>query len=250
MSTGDLFRAAKSGDLELATEAIRAGADADYLDCDNTYQWAGYDPIQVAARFGHLEIVRALLRVGVRNQIWGKEAIIHVFPKVVREWLRAVPDAARQIYEDYQTPLMTAAACNSAEILKMLIDAGADPNAVDNDGRSALHIAIDMGKTENAEILWPITAPKIRRCAKKQQPVIISREPTVSEEADALLAEFKRMVLSKESKRVNRQTGKKRKVRPATDKAAPSTAPRRSPTRRAPGANCSKMPSARRERRH
>jgi hypothetical protein len=249
-STGDLFRAAKSGDLGLAREAIRAGADVDYLGCDNTHGWAGYDPIEVAARFGHLEIVRELLKIGVRDQIWGKQAIIRGFPGVVREWLRAVPDAARQVYEDYETPLMTAACCDSTEILKMLIDAGADPNAIDNDGRSALHIAIEMGKTDNAELLWPITSPEVRRCAKNRQPVIVSREPTVSDEADAMLAQFKRLVLSQGGKRTTAGKRKKRKARSKPDTASPSIAPNRSPKRRAPAARSdSEASSARRGRR-
>jgi RNA polymerase primary sigma factor len=52
-----------------------------------------------------------------------------------------------------QTPLMLSAARNKASICKLLLDAGADPNLLDPEGRSALSVAQIAGANEAATAL-------------------------------------------------------------------------------------------------
>lgn len=56
-----------------------------------------------------------------------------------------------------QTPLLVAVTARQAAIVHDLIQAGADVNAVDNKGQSALHLAATYGYAQVlqvGEVLW------------------------------------------------------------------------------------------------
>jgi ankyrin repeat protein len=167
MNNGDLYNAAKNGDLTLAQMAIDAGVDINYVDLDMRYGWSDFDAIEVAAKFGHLEVVRLFLRAGARSTLFGRQAIIGNHLDIVREWLAAEPDAVSMAFEDGKTPLMLAAASKSPEIAEILLEAGADPDALDDAGRSALSIAIQVGDDVTSGILRQRCSPKVRDAAEK-----------------------------------------------------------------------------------
>lgn len=54
---------------------------------------------------------------------------------------------------DGKTPLILAAQCGRNDFTAMLIEAGADLNAVDNNRHSAMHYASEAGFTEIVEQL-------------------------------------------------------------------------------------------------
>jgi ankyrin repeat protein len=54
---------------------------------------------------------------------------------------------------DHDTPLIWASETGSVECIKKLLDAGADPNIVENDGWTALHWAARSGHVDAAKLL-------------------------------------------------------------------------------------------------
>lgn len=52
--------------------------------------------------------------------------------------------------EDHRTPLMIAVQQHSLKIIKLLLDSGADINAVDNQGYTPFILAADTGQIETA----------------------------------------------------------------------------------------------------
>ena len=51
------------------------------------------------------------------------------------------------------TPLLTAAAAGHAEIVRALLESGADPNLATANGRGPLHLAVDHGHVSVVETL-------------------------------------------------------------------------------------------------
>ncbi|XP_055816963.1 uncharacterized protein LOC129886338 isoform X2 [Solanum dulcamara] len=59
------------------------------------------------------------------------------------------------------TPLLVAARKGNAEIINFLLQAGADPNAADEDGNKPIHVAATSGSREAVEALFAVT-PRIQ----------------------------------------------------------------------------------------
>ncbi|MGC9119664.1 MAG: ankyrin repeat domain-containing protein, partial [Thermoproteus sp.] len=73
------------------------------------------------------------------------------------------------------TPLHEAAKRCDIEAVKALLDRGADPNARDGSGRTALDIALEAKCLEAAKILAPLVKPTSRTLmATEGDPVLIS----------------------------------------------------------------------------
>lgn len=65
-----LFRAVAAGDLDATRAAIAAGADVNCIDFTGETDWAGYDPVDVAAEQGRADIVRELMAAGAVNRVF------------------------------------------------------------------------------------------------------------------------------------------------------------------------------------
>lgn len=138
---------------EIAAALIQAGAE---INAQDPY---GVTPLSFAAISGSLETIQRLLKSGANvkaKDVDGRTALIETLttendlpPETIEELIQAGSEVNVRIYGGL-TPLMIAAAGNS-RILKALIRAGADLNAVDDQGATALRWAKDS--PENYKIL-------------------------------------------------------------------------------------------------
>jgi ankyrin repeat protein len=169
-----LSLAAQNRNLEIAKALLDAGADA------NESLPGGETVLMVAARTGNAELVKLLLahgaRVDQKGNAFGETALMIAAAANQDQAARALIDhgaevngrsAALQYPKDRfglegvvtilphgdWTPLMYAARQGSAAAARVLCEAGADVNAVDPDGTSALVLAIINGHFDTAAML-------------------------------------------------------------------------------------------------
>jgi len=138
---------------EVAAALIRAGAEINVQDP------CGVTPLLFAAISGSPETIRMLLKSGANveaKDVDGRTALIETLttendlpPETIEELIQAGSEVNVRIYGGL-TPLMIAAAGNS-RILQAIIRAGADLNATDDQGATALRWAKDS--PENYKIL-------------------------------------------------------------------------------------------------
>jgi ankyrin repeat protein len=148
-----LIEAARRGHSDLALILIDAGADVNAKD---TY---GVSSLMFAAITGSGEVIVKLLEksadVNVRDQD-GRTALIEALTtendlpdEMIKALIDASADVNRAIYNGI-TPVMLAAD-GSPQILRMIIAAGADVQAKDEEGKTALMRA--KNQPENIKIL-------------------------------------------------------------------------------------------------
>jgi ankyrin repeat protein len=119
-----LMYAAARGNLDILQILLAAGADV------NIKERSGATALSQAAAWGHLEIVSLLLSAGAEvNGIDNEEG---------------------------SAPLINAICSGRIQIVKILLDAGANPNLRDENGKTAIEIAIEHQKLEIADFLRQI----------------------------------------------------------------------------------------------
>ena len=156
-----LYLAARGGDAAATRALLVAGVDA------NTALPGGETALMTAARSGHTDVVAVLLTgsgaVDSLAELAGNTAINERsgygadapgYGSTERRVLarqHADVNAREQRYGD--TALMWAAVAGHADVVRLLIEAGADVRAVDDEGVTALHLARAKGHTEVANAL-------------------------------------------------------------------------------------------------
>ncbi len=115
----DLFRAARSGDIEDAREALNAGADPNYVG------QSFMTPLYLATACGHEHIVHLLAERAATIDLSHRDT----------------------------TPLMVAAEKGNKKLVRYLLDQGADPTLEDGEGKTALHLARTEGHAGIAKLL-------------------------------------------------------------------------------------------------
>ena len=140
----NVFEAATFGDLDRLTELL--AEDPELVDA---MSGDGFTTLHLAAFFGQADAVRLLLARGAsvdRNGTgWMTGTPLHAAASgshatVVRMLLDAGADPNNRQRHGY-TPLHSAAANGDLESVELLLDAGADPAATNDDGDTALILA-------------------------------------------------------------------------------------------------------------
>jgi ankyrin repeat protein len=139
-----LHRATSSGDLAMVKRLVAKGADLN--DRNNPFNAT---PLSWAEHFKMMEVfdwMRAHCPVDVHDAVcFG--LLDHVRSRIAED-----PGCVNRMVDQWDIPrsmpLHYAAHCRRDEIAKLLLDNGAQPNALAGDGRTALDIAEARGAAE------------------------------------------------------------------------------------------------------
>lgn len=151
--------AAKAGRLDVLAILIEAGADINAQDniCLNPFLWGCIS--------GNLDLVRICVRAGTDLTLLTRFGGVGIHPPAEKGHVDIVRYLAEETDVNVNltnicgwTPLLEAIILRDGgpvqqEIVKLLLDAGADPGMVDQWGVSPLQHAVDKGFTEIAELL-------------------------------------------------------------------------------------------------
>lgn len=163
----ELFKAIETRDVDLARRAIEAGADVNRPHASNNYttpllpvQWAGLschgemlkafldagaDINAVSEPNGPNALSLSLLRIGAKND----DAKIESFVSMALE-AGATTDCK---YPNGRQAIHQAVFGGFKDVVKNLIEHGADPNAIDPAGTSCLHLAAISDRSSAPNII-------------------------------------------------------------------------------------------------
>jgi ankyrin repeat protein len=152
----DVFEASALGDLESVRKLV--SADQGLV---NAFAPDGFYPLGLAAYFGHRAVVEFLLKNGADVSLAARNA-----QKV--------------------TALHAGASRGGAEIVKMLLEAGADPNAKQERGFVPLHSAAANGNAAVVELLLKHGAAANAKADDGKAPADLAAEAGHKEVAERL----------------------------------------------------------------
>jgi ankyrin repeat protein len=162
-----LVTALKNQNLASARTLIRQKAAVNATDVD------GSTPLQWAAHWNDLDIVKALLAAGAKPNVSNRygvtplhEAATIGSAPVVNALLRAGAQV-NAVYGEGETALMLASRSGSVESVKLLLEAGADANAAEKfRGQTALMLAAAENHGPVVKALLAAGAPPNTRTAE------------------------------------------------------------------------------------
>lgn len=142
-----MFDAVTAGNCAKVNLLLKAGVPATGRNVAMTF-------LQAAARFGHYDVFMTLLAAGapITDPMLLRQAVDWKAPSI--EVVRHILQEGRPCREALDASLRYACVQGKTEIIRALIDAGADVNAVDSYyGHCALLNAISYGRTDAVAIL-------------------------------------------------------------------------------------------------
>lgn len=181
-----LFQAIKNGDLETVKSLLNSELDLEQAD------ECGYKPLLLAVNFGNIEIAKILLEAGANPDCCDAQSMVNSIenrrPDLLLFLIEAGIDINQRLVENEdRTVLIEAARAGDINIVKTLVEHGADVNAVSRKNHFALMNAACQGWQEIYDYLAPLTSSQLRFWAEKELPagLIYSQRKN-----DKLLGEF------------------------------------------------------------
>ena len=171
-----LHRAAECGDVDVLKLLVDKGAD---VDAQRKNPFGGQSPLASAVVFGHGAAVRYLLSKGAKANIGDaglSRAVFQGNVEIVKALLEAgveVKNRGNQAFPGFGgfEPIL-ALACFSynadPQIVRMLLDRGADPTAKSQQGQTPLELARERGYEDVARLL--VQAIEKKQAAAKGTP--------------------------------------------------------------------------------
>ena len=182
-----LFKAIENGDSGVVKSLLES--EIDLVKTDKH----GYKPLLLAVNFGNLEIARFLLEAGASPDCCDAQSMENAIadrrPDILLFLIEAVGiDVNQRLVEDEdRTVLMAAAHVGDIDIVKTLLEHGADVNAISRKNEFALMNAACQGWHEIYDYLAPLTSPQLRCWAEKRLPGGLAYR---NRKDDKLLGEF------------------------------------------------------------
>lgn len=153
-----LLTAARDGSVQIVEDLLRAGADP------NSRNDGGFTALMYAAAFSTPETVNALIRGGADTEartLDGLNALLYAF--VARSEGRSLPNLLALLAgganvearsDTGRTLLMSVARYGTPEEVEALLDAGANPGAQDNTGKSVFEYALENEGLRGTRAFW------------------------------------------------------------------------------------------------
>jgi len=172
MKLSELTRAACEGNAKRVLAAIKAGANVNS-------RYRGRPILFWAVQEGHLKVAKVLLASGAslkRRDSLGFSALDQAVGEGNIRMVRLLLKAGAKINGPTVngSPLHTACAYRPLEIAKLLLKLGADPSAVDADGRTPAALAI-MGKRNGLDSKLRTLLLNAQRACRTGRPARVRR---------------------------------------------------------------------------
>lgn len=143
-------------------------------------------PLYYAASFGLLEMVRKLIRAGVALNAPGSRyggtalhaAVIRYHTRVMKLLLEAGADPNQADFNG-ATPLHTTAAHGKSDLMRILLEYGASTEATDEDGETPYDWAVSAGETESQNILQGLSEERLKDFKPMPEPSLSDRAALV-----------------------------------------------------------------------
>ena len=146
-----LYEAVRTGETGKAEDLLKQGASPDFIVYGNS-------AFHLAVILGDIPLVELFLEHGA--DMYGLNAdgrgVIYFVekPGIMEMFLKAGADPDRVcVPQTGETPLMAAAGRRIPELVSLLLDYGADPDAEDLDGRTAVHYSLLSFYNQSMELL-------------------------------------------------------------------------------------------------
>ncbi|MBL7114307.1 MAG: ankyrin repeat domain-containing protein [Kiritimatiellae bacterium] len=152
--SAEFYMAALEGKIDVVGTVVKSGADVNARNED------GHTALMLASFNGHADVVALLLDSGADVRLRdgaGRTALMFASTGPSVPTVKLLLEKKSGVNEvdsgEHWTPLMFAAAEGHADVVKVLLAAGADVNMQDVDGETAGYFARQRGHVELAKML-------------------------------------------------------------------------------------------------